>query len=138
MTDTISKKTRSRNMARIKSKNTKPELLVRKYLFKKGLRYRLYNKNLPGKPDLTFPKYNTVLFVNGCFWHHHNCKYGTTPKTNTSFWLDKFKKNQMRDEKNYNQLVSMGWNVIIIWECQLKKNLNQNLEKLYSRIINNV
>lgn len=125
-------------MARIKSKNTKPELLVRKYLFKKGLRYRLYNKNLPGKPDLTFPKYNTVLFVNGCFWHHHNCKYGTTPKTNTSFWLDKFKKNQMRDEKNYNQLVSMGWNVIIIWECQLKKNLNQNLEKLYSRIINNV
>ncbi|SFC00336.1 T/G mismatch-specific endonuclease [Alkalibacterium subtropicum] len=135
MTDTVSKSMRSRNMSKIRSKNTKPEIQVRKYLFSRGLRYRLHAKNLPGKPDMVFPKYKTVVFVNGCFWHHHSCKYGTTPKTNTEYWLNKFEKNQMRDNSNYQTLESEGWKVLVIWECQINsKNRITFLENLYSEI----
>lgn len=137
MADKITRETRSRNMSKIKSKDTKPELLVRKFLFSKGLRYRLNVKNLPGKPDLVFPKYKTVVFVNGCFWHHHNCKYGTTPKSNTAFWIEKFKKNKSRDLSNYHDLKLNGWNVIVVWECELKKNVREHtLNKLYKEIKN--
>lgn len=137
MADKITRETRSRNMSKIKSKDTKPELLVRKFLFSKGLRYRLNVKNLPGKPDLVFPKYKTVVFVNSCFWHHHNCKYGTTPKSNTAFWIEKFKKNKSRDLSNYHDLKLNGWNVIVVWECELKKNVREHtLNKLYKEIKN--
>ncbi|EGO9938281.1 very short patch repair endonuclease [Enterococcus faecium] len=137
MTDKISKEARSRNMSHIHSNNTKPEITVRKYLFSKGLRYRLYDKRFPGKPDLIFPKYNTAVFVNGCFWHHHNCKFGTTPKSNTGYWVEKFKKNQDRDLKNYESLKAIGWKVIIVWECDLKnKNVENTLKNLYKEITN--
>ncbi|HIB1800882.1 TPA: very short patch repair endonuclease [Enterococcus faecium] len=137
MTDKISKEARSRNTSHIHSNNTKPEITVRKYLFSKGLRYRLYDKRFPGKPDLIFPKYNTAVFVNGCFWHHHNCKFGTTPKSNTGYWVEKFKKNQDRDLKNYESLKAIGWKVIIVWECDLKnKNVENTLKNLYKEITN--
>ncbi|ROY11175.1 DNA mismatch endonuclease Vsr [Enterococcus faecium] len=137
MTDKISKEARSRNMSHIHSNNTKPEITVRKYLFSKGLRYRLYDKRFPGKPDLIFPKYNTAVFVNGCFWHQHNCKFGTTPKSNTGYWVEKFKKNQDRDLKNYESLKAIGWKVIIVWECDLKnKNVENTLKNLYKEITN--
>ncbi len=139
MADKISKEARSRNMSQIHSKNTKPELLVRKYLFSRGLRYRLYDKRFPGKPDLVFPKYKTAVFINGCFWHHHqDCKYGTTPKSNTDYWHKKFTKNQDRDIQNHEKLKAIGWNVIVVWECELKKDkVEKTLETLYENITNN-
>ncbi|GAB2027977.1 very short patch repair endonuclease [Lactovum odontotermitis] len=136
MTDKISKETRSRNMSHIHSKNTKPEILVRKYLFRKGLRYRLYDKRFPGKPDLVFPKYKTVIFVNGCFWHHHDCNEGTIPKSNTEYWNEKFNKNHERDLKNYQDIKKMGWSIIVVWECELKKDRqNETLLSIYKKII---
>ncbi len=121
MADIKSKEARSYNMSQIKSKNTKPEEKVRLYLFSKGFRYRKNDKRLPGKPDIVLPKYKTVIFVNGCFWHHHeNCKDAATPKDNAEFWKDKFDKNIERDTKNYAQLESLGFKVIVIWECEIK------------------
>lgn len=106
-------------MSGIRSKNTKPEITVRKFLHKKGLRFRLYAK-LPGRPDLTFPKYNTVLFVHGCFWHRHEgCRFSTTPKNNADFWLKKFAANVERDARINSQLEELGWRVLVVWECQL-------------------
>lgn len=135
MADKISKEARSRNMSLIQSKDTKPEMLVRKYLFNRGLRYRLHDKRLPGKPDLIFPKYKTAVFVNGCFWHRHGCKYTTTPKTNTDFWLAKFQKNVNRDIRNYEELEKSGWNVIVVWECDIKKDRREeSLSELYEEI----
>lgn len=137
MTDKISKTARSRNMSLIQSKNTKPEMIARRHLFGRGLRYRLHDKNLPGKPDMIFPKYKKAVFINGCFWHRHDCKYATTPKTNTEFWEKKFQKNILRDKNNYEKLETMGWTVIIVWECQLKKDMRKDtLNKLYDSIIN--
>lgn len=122
-------------MSLIQSKNTKPEMIVRKYLFNCGLRYRLHDKRLPGKPDLIFPKYKTAVFVNGCFWHRHDCKYATTPKSNTEFWQIKFQKNVDRDKKNYKELNQIGWRVLIVWECELKKDrLEEKLNNLYYEI----
>ncbi len=140
MADIHSKEIRSYNMSRIKGKNTKPELLVRKFLFANGLRYRLYDKKLPGKPDIILPRFKTVIFVNGCFWHgHENCKYFVIPKTRTEFWTDKIEGNKKRDEKNITQLKNDGWNVIIVYECQLKKErqeitLNNILENIQSQL----
>jgi DNA mismatch endonuclease, patch repair protein len=112
---------RSMNMRAIKSKNTSPEIKVRKLLFKMGYRFVLYKKELPGTPDITLPKYKTVIFVNGCFWHRHEgCKRCTLPKTNTEYWNNKFRRTVERDNENYNRLKSLGWEVIIIWECELK------------------
>ena len=131
--DVHDKKTRSKNMAAIKSKDTKLELAVRKYLHRRGLRYTLHNKDLPGKPDLTLKRYNSVVFINSCFWHRHKkCKKAVMPKSNTDFWLNKLQKNVIRDKKNINLLKKQGWNVFLFWECQLKE---KNLTDLYQSII---
>ena len=138
--DKHSKETRSYNMSQIRSTDSKPEILVRKYLFSKGLRYRKNVKSLPGKPDIVLPKYKTVVFVNGCFWHgHHGCKYFVMPKTNTDYWSSKIYRNIERDQENYSKLEVLGWNVITVWECQLKKAIRENtLEYLYYNIIRNI
>lgn len=120
--DVHDKKTRSYNMSRIKGKNTKPEEIVRKYLFFKGFRYRKNDKRLPGTPDIVLPKYKTAIFVNGCFWHgHKNCRYFVIPKTNTDFWLNKINTNIERDKRKQEALKELGWNVVVVWECELKK-----------------
>ncbi len=119
--DVHSKEIRSKNMSHIRGKDTKPEILVRKFLFSHGFRYRKNVKSLPGCPDIVLPKYKTAIFVNGCFWHKHNCKYFKWPKTNVDFWVEKIEKNVERDERNYGLLKEMGWNTIVVWECELKR-----------------
>ena len=117
---------RSRNMSAIKSKNTKPEITLRKLLHSMGYRFRLHRKDLPGSPDIVLPKYKTVIFVHGCFWHRHeNCKYATTPKTRKEFWEKKFRENINRDNLNQANLSLKGWKIIIIWECQLKGDIKK-------------
>lgn len=119
--DVHDEKTRSYNMSQIKGKNTRPEELVRKYLFAQGFRYRKNDKRLPGSPDIVLPKYKTVIFVNGCFWHGHTgCKYFIWPKNNAEFWRNKITTNIQRDAQKIGQLDSMSWNVITVWECQLR------------------
>ena len=108
-------------MSKIGGKNTKPEILVRKFLFSKGFRYRINVKTLPGKPDIVLPKYKTVIFVNGCFWHGHNCKKGKLPSSNIDFWRGKISNNKLRDDKNSDLLIKLGWKVIIIWQCEISK-----------------
>jgi len=120
MADIFSKQKRSEIMSKVRSKNTKPEETVRKYLFSKGFRYRKNVKTLPGSPDIVLPKYKTVIFVNGCFWHGHNCSKGKLPKTRKEFWVNKINANIQRDNKNYELLKKQGWKVIVIWECELK------------------
>ena len=136
MADVHSKETRSYNMSRIKGKDTKPEVLVRKYLFSKGLRFRKNDKRYPGHPDIVLPKYKTIIFVHGCFWHfHENCRYAVMPSSNVDFWEKKLNWNRLRDERNKKILSDMGWNVIVVWECQLKKDKrDQTLENLYLKI----
>ncbi len=136
MVDVHDKKTRSYNMSRIKGKNTKPEMLVRKFLFAQGFRYQLNVKNLPGKPDIVLPKYKTVIFVNGCFWHgHKGCKYFVLPKTRTEWWLNKIKDTQKRDREAEIELNTLGWKVINIWTCELKQGRTETLNKLLNRLI---
>ena len=132
MADVLTKEQRHRNMAAIHGKNTKPEILVRKFLFSRGFRYRLNHPRLPGHPDLVLRKYRTVIFVNGCFWHgHEDCKYFRLPKTNIDFWQNKIERNKERDKKEQCQLAVMGWHCITVWECQLKPKVrNQTLESL--------
>lgn len=121
MADVHDKETRSYNMSCIKGKNTNPEMLVRKFLFANGFRYRLNVKELPGKPDIVLPKYKTVIFINGCFWHgHKGCRYFVLPKTRTEWWLQKIKDTRHRDQLNEIALNVKGWRVIIVWECELK------------------
>jgi len=136
MTDVHSKATRSYNMSQIKGKNTKPEIVVRKFLFANRFRYKLHDKNLPGKPDIVLPKYKTVIFVHGCFWHgHKNCKYFVVPRTRTKWWLAKITSNQKNDLKHKRFLIKNGWRVITLWECQLKKNkIDNTLSKLLKEI----
>ena len=133
MTDHLTKERRSWNMSRIKNKNTKPEMLVRRYLYSKGYRYRLHNSKLPGKPDISNSSKKSAVFINGCFWHRHGCKYTTTPKTNTVFWEKKFNKTIERDKNNYKLLTNNGWKIIVIWECETFDN--QLLESLLDGII---
>ncbi|MBR6182550.1 MAG: DNA mismatch endonuclease Vsr [Prevotella sp.] len=122
--DVFDKEKRHKVMAAIRAKNTKPEIIVRKYLFSKGFRYRLYHKRLPGHPDLVMRKYRTCIFVNGCFWHgHDNCKAFKMPKTNTEFWKHKIERNKTRDKEGLMQLSKMGWHTIVVWECQLKPSI---------------
>jgi DNA mismatch endonuclease (patch repair protein) len=124
MADVHSKETRSYNMSRIKGKNTKPEMLVRKFLFSKGFRYRLHDKKLPGKPDIILPKYKTVIFVHGCFWHgHEGCKYFVVPKTRTDWWLNKINGNVANDKIKQGLLEQAGWRIINLWECELKPGI---------------
>ena len=113
-------------MAAIRSKNTKPELLVRKWLWKRGFRYRLCSPRLPGHPDLVLRKYRTCVFINGCFWHgHENCRFFRLPKTNRQFWEEKIQRNRVRDKAEQQQLASMGWHCITVWECQLKPQVRE-------------
>ncbi len=136
MADVHSKEVRSYNMSQVKGKDTKPELLVRRFLFSNGLRYRLYDKKLSGKPDIVLPKYRTVIFIHGCFWHgHENCKYSTLPKTRTQFWSDKIEGNKQRDKNNIEQLINKGWNVLIVYGCELKKDKQ---ELTLNKILNNI
>jgi len=119
--DHLNKKKRSWNMGRIKSKNTKPEILVRSLLHRLGYRFRLHQKDLPGKPDIVLPKYKTVIFVHGCFWHQHKgCTRASTPKTHKEYWIPKLQKNKEKDKRYKFLLEKLGWNVIIIWECNTK------------------
>lgn len=132
MSDIHSPAVRSFNMSRIRNKDTKPELAVRKHLFSAGFRYRLHDKRLPGKPDIILPKYKTVIFINGCFWHgHQGCRYFTVPKTRTEWWQDKITKNKTNDESNTSKLREAGWKIISIWECGLKPSaVAQTLSEL--------
>ena len=136
MTDVHSPDVRSFNMSRIRGKDTKPEETVRKYLFSRGFRYRKNDKRLPGKPDIVLPKYRTVIFVNGCFWHkHEECKYFVWPKNNAEFWKNKIERNVERDKKAILELEASGWNVIVVWECQLKaKTMDSTLEEIERQI----
>lgn len=120
MVDVVDKQTRSRMMSGIKGKDTKPELLVRRGLHKKGYRYKLHDKSLPGKPDLVFPKYKAVIQVNGCFWHKHNCHIFKWPKSRTEFWKSKILGNVKRDKKQIEEMENEGWRVLIVWECCFK------------------
>jgi len=122
MVDVVDKSTRSRMMSGIQSKNTKPELLVRRGLHGLGFRYSLHSKTLPGKPDLVFAKYKAIIQINGCFWHAHDCHLFTWPKTRKHFWETKLKSNQQRDKQNLEQYQKLGWRVLSIWECALKGN----------------
>lgn len=121
MADNHTEEVRSRNMSHIRSTNSKPEEKVRKYLFSKGFRYRKNDRRYPGKPDIVLPKYKTVVFVNGCFWHQHDCSRFVWPSTNEDYWIPKIQRNVERDRKNKEMLTNMGWNVLVVWECQLKK-----------------
>ncbi|MFN8263254.1 MAG: very short patch repair endonuclease [Chitinophagales bacterium] len=131
MADVHSKEMRSYTMSQVKGKNTKPELLVRKYLFSKGFRYRLHDNKLPGKPDIVLPKYKTVILVHGCFWHgHKGCKHSTLPKTRIEYWNNKINNNINRDTNNLALLNQSNWNVITIWECEIKELLKTDFLQL--------
>lgn len=134
--DNHSKEVRSYNMSQIKSKENKPEVLVRKYLFSKGLRYRKNVKTLPGCPDIVLPKYKTVVFINGCFWHmHEGCPKFVWPKSNEEYWINKILRNKQRDEVGKKSLENLGWKVIIVWECELKKTkIEERLNLLIKQI----
>ncbi|MBR4491736.1 MAG: DNA mismatch endonuclease Vsr [Bacteroidales bacterium] len=120
--DSLTKEHRSWNMSRIRSANTKPEMLVRSYLHRNGFRFRLHVKNLPGHPDIVLPRYKTVVEVRGCFWHRHpGCKATTSPSSNTEFWEEKFKRNVERDKQHAEELKVLGWNLIVVWECETSK-----------------
>jgi DNA mismatch endonuclease (patch repair protein) len=127
MSDIYDKSKRSVIMSRISGKDTKPEIQVRKYLFANGFRYRKNVKELPGKPDIVLPKYNTVIFIHGCFWHGHKCKAGKLPETKKDFWTNKISNTKLRDKRNFDSLVKIGWKVIVIWQCELN---NKSLFKM--------
>jgi DNA mismatch endonuclease, patch repair protein len=131
MVDKISSEHRSWNMSRIRNKDTTPELIVRSLLHRMGYRFRLHRKDLPGKPDIILPKYKTVIFVHGCFWHRHeDCQYSYIPKSHVKFWEEKFKSNMTRDNKIQSELKALGWKIFIIWECELS-----NQKSVLNRII---
>lgn len=137
MADVLTKEQRSRNMAAIKGKDTKPEMIVRRYLFSKGLRFRVQVRKLPGNPDIVLPKYKTVIFVNGCFWHgHERCKYYRLPKSNIEFWKEKIDRNVARDIRNEEELKTLGWHIIRVWECNIRKVSERDvfLQDLYNAI----
>lgn len=139
MADNHTKEARSRNMSRIRSTNTRPEEKVRKYLFSKGIRYRKNVRSLPGCPDIVLPKYRSVIFVNGCFWHKHDCPRFVWPSSNQEYWIPKITKNVERDEKNQRTLKEMGWEVITVWECELKKgNFQETMDKLIEHLVSNI
>lgn len=134
--DNLTAEQRHYNMSMIRSKDTKPEVLIRSYLFRRGLRFRKNDNRLPGHPDVVLPKFRTVVFVNGCFWHgHKNCRYASVPKSNVSFWTSKIESNISRDERVAEELRNSGWKVITIWECMLKSGkAEETLDSLYAEI----
>jgi len=124
--DTVTREQRSANMSKIRSKDTKPEMLVRRHLHALGFRYRLHDSKLPGHPDIVLPKWHTVIFVNGCFWHRHEgCKFATIPKSNVEFWKAKFERNVARDRNEHKALEDFGWRVIVVWECEVRSILSE-------------
>ena len=138
MADIMTPEERSRCMAAIKGKDTKPEMIVRKYLFSRGLRYRVQGKKLPGRPDIVLAKYKTVVFVDGCFWHgHEGCRYFRLPKSNVEFWQAKIERNMARDARNEAELTAMGWRVIRVWECDVRAvaGRQEYLDRLYENIV---
>ena len=137
MPDTLTKEQRLHCMSNIHSKNTKPEILVRKELFKKGFRYRINVSKLPGKPDIVLPKYKTAIFINGCFWHgHEGCRHFIIPKTNTDYWMSKIRNNQHRDKESVLKLQQAGWKVLTIWECELTTTKFPEIIQTIETIIN--
>ena len=135
MTEHISPAHRSWNMRQIKDKDTKIEVMVRQYLFQQGFRFRKNDKRYPGKPDIVLPKYKTVIFVHGCFWHRHEgCKYASTPKTKEEYWTAKFARNVENDKKHKDELETMGWRVIVLWECELKKNFEAVMSDMIKKL----
>lgn len=136
MVDVVDAATRSRMMSGIKGKNTRPEVSIRKALHARGFRYRIHANNLPGKPDLVLPKYKAVVFVHGCFWHGHTCRYFKIPQTRPDFWLDKIKKNQTRDRSQEAALLSDGWRVLIVWECAIRSMSRKKSPLLIDQISN--
>ncbi|MCO4794296.1 MAG: DNA mismatch endonuclease Vsr [Bacteriovoracaceae bacterium] len=136
MSDVFDKKTRSRNMSHIRGKDTKPELIIRKALHKRGFRYRLHRKDLPGKPDIVLPKYNAVILVNGCFWHGHECHLFKWPKSHRGFWENKILQNINRDKKNKLKLEELGWRILTVWECSMKGKDRLNKEEFIESIFN--
>lgn len=129
--DIWSKEKRSEVMSKIRGKNTKPEMILRSQLFMQGFRFRIHQKNLPGKPDIVLPKYKTVIFVHGCFWHYHKeCNEGRIPPTNTSFWSLKLTKNVQRDEEHKLRLEKLGWQVLTVWECDIERRLQDVTNKI--------
>jgi DNA mismatch endonuclease (patch repair protein) len=134
--DVVDAATRSRMMSGIRSKNTKPEMTVRKYLHAKGFRYRLHTKALPGSPDLVLPKHKVAIFVHGCFWHRHlGCRYATTPSSNVDTWRQKFSVNVARDRQKEAALEAAGWRVIVVWECELRRTAGSRMESLCAEIL---
>lgn len=126
--DTVDSQTRSKIMGRVGQKNTGAEMLLRRALHRKGLRYRLHDRSLPGSPDIVFPRFNSVLFVHGCYWHSHGCYRSTIPKSSREFWTNKFETNRIRDERSQKLLVSEGWRVLTVWECALRGKLSSPVE----------
>ena len=135
MTDIWNKEKRSEVMSKIHSENTRPELILRKALFARGFRYRVNDKRLPGKPDIVLPKYKTIIFIHGCFWHgHDDCKYAYTPKSNIEFWVNKITSNAKRDKVNIEKLTALGWNVITVWECEITHKYKHDLTPLVDKV----
>lgn len=135
MADRLTPEKRSWNMSRIKGKNTRPEVLLRSLLHQAGFRFRIHADNLPGKPDIVLPRFNTVIFVNGCFWHRHkNCKYAYTPKSKEDFWQKKFAHTVQRDQEKAERLIKDGWQVRVVWECELKKDTEVVINDLISKM----
>lgn len=133
--DIWSKKKRSKVMSKIRSKDTKPELMLRSLLHKAGYRFRVHRKDLPGNPDIVLPKYNTIIFVHGCFWHYHeDCREGRIPDTNTKFWKEKLERNVERDKKNQERLKKAGWDVLVVWECKIENEPINTLEKVIQKL----
>jgi DNA mismatch endonuclease, patch repair protein len=136
MADIVSPAVRSRMMAGIRAKNTKPEMVVRRGLHKRGFRFRLHVRYLPGKPDLVFPKYNAVVFVNGCFWYGHECALFKWPKTNEGFWREKIGRNKANDRLNGEKIAALGWRRLTVWECALRCNNAETLPELFDKCEN--
>lgn len=135
MADVHSREVRSYNMRQVKSKNSKPEIIVRRFLYSQGFRYRLHRKDLPGKPDIVLKKYNTIIFVNGCFWHgHHSCPKALIPKTRTDWWLKKITSNKVNDGKVISMLQLIGWEVIQLWQCEINE---VRLKRLIDQLVQN-
>ncbi|MBF6025350.1 very short patch repair endonuclease [Lysobacter niastensis] len=138
MADVVSPEVRSRMMASIRSRNTKPEMLVRRFLHRLGFRYRLSPRDLPGRPDLALPRHKVAVFVHGCFWHgHHGCRFATVPATRTDFWVAKIAANKVRDHANEEKLRDLGWRVAVVWECALRSNSDHAIGRVVDFITSN-
>lgn len=136
MMDTVDKKTRSKIMASVKQRDTGPEMLLRKELHRLGFRYRLHDRKLPGSPDIVLKKHRAVIFVHGCFWHRHGCKLSTSPSTQKEFWQNKFEQNAKRDKKKYEELLKMGWRILVVWQCAIKATTIESISKVITGWLN--